>query len=460
MKTLTKIAEFVQSRDLEHIPPDRLDRLKRHVVDTWAAQMAGARIDAGTAVGQLFTSTDDTLSAIVTRCAQARCTEIDDIHLTSCTTPGAVVVSTALALANRRASRARNSSASLAGSRGASPAGSRSRSASLSGERVVSDRHETITTRAFCAAVLAGYEAMIRLGRAIDGPTALNRGVWPTAFAAAFGSAAVAARMMTLSVDQTAGALATAIGFAQQRAMASSPARSSRWLSLGVAAANGVVAAHAARTGLVGTADVDAWSATLTRGLGRRFLFDDIGMKPFPTARQGLAAVEGALGIVDRERLAPAEISAIVVALPERQRAIVDRAGFPQTRFDAIVNVRYQIALAIAAPGRLIDVVRTPPFDSPVVRRLMTRTRVARARDLDGRYPQAWPARVDIRAGNRRYIRVVLHPHGDARRPLTWSELAAKATAIAAPTAGASAIERLINHWRDAAADAVMPLFP
>ena len=150
----------------------------------------------------------------------------------------------------------------------------------------------------------------------------------------------------------------------------------------------------------------------------------------------------------------------IVVALPERQRAIVDRSGFPQTRFDAIVNVRYQIALALAAPERLGDVERMPPFDSPAVRRLMSRTRVTRARDLDARYPQSWPARVEIRARRQRYVRVMLHPHGDARQPLTWAELAAKATAIAAPIAGPSATDRLINEWRDADGDAPMPLFP
>ena len=431
MNALTRIAEFVQSRDLAAMPPERFDRVKRHVVDTWAAQMAGARTESGAAVGRASLDTPsisgsvDLMSAIVARCAQARCTEIDDIHLTSCTTPGAVVVSTALALAATGA-----------------PAGDGFRAGD------------------FCAAVLAGYESMIRLGIAIDGPAALHTGVWPTAFAAAFGSAATASRLMALSVGQTAAALAMSLAFAQHRAVAASPAQSARWLSLGVAAANGVLAARAAHAGLGGTVDIGAWSARLTRGLGRHFQFDGIGMKPFPTARQALAAIEAARQIVDDERLTPSDIRRIVVALPEPQRAVVDRSGFPESRFDSIVSVRYQIALAIAAPDRLLDVVRTPLFDTPAVRRLLTRITVTRARELDARYPRSWPARVAIEARGRRHSRTVLDALGDASRPLGWNHIAAKASAIAAPIAGTAATDSLVGEWKAAIPGAPIPRVP
>ena len=38
------------------------------------------------------------------------------------------------------------------------------------------------------AAIVVGYEAMIRLGAAIDGPSVLFRGIWPSYFAAPFGA--------------------------------------------------------------------------------------------------------------------------------------------------------------------------------------------------------------------------------------------------------------------------------
>jgi 2-methylcitrate dehydratase PrpD len=266
--------------------------------------------------------------------------------------------------------------------------------------------------------------------------------------------------LLGLSVDHTAGALASSIALSQHSATPGSPAMSSRWLLLGVAAANGVLAVRGARAGLHGGAAADAILSRMTRGLGRRFLFDEIGTKPFPTARQGLAAIEAARGIVDAAHLAASDITEIVVSLPEPQRVIVDRSGLPRSRFDSIVNIRYQIALAISKPERLFDVGRTPPFGSPVLRRLMTRIRLTRARDLESQYPRAWPARVAIQARGRRHVRVVTHPLGDARCPPDWGEIAAKAIRIAAPVAGTSTTERVINEWRAADAAAAMPLFP
>lgn len=425
MKALAKVAAFVQSRDLAYMPEARLDRIKRHIIDTWGARVAGSRTDEGMAIGQMLAPIADPMLAIVAGCAQARCTEIDDIHLTSCATPGSVVVSTALALSSARAAAG-----------------------------------EPATVRDVCAAILAGYESMIRLAFAIDGPNTLHTGVWPTAFAAAFGSAATAGRLLALTVDQTASALATSIALAQQRAVSSVPARSSRWLSLGIAAASGVMAVRGARAGLVGAIDTDAWAGRLTRGLGRQYLFDAIGLKPYPTARQALAAIEAAREIASAERLGPADIDAIVVDLPERQRVIVDRDGFPGSRFDSIVNVRYQIALAIVAPERLQDVRRTPPFDDRAVRRLMMKMRVRRARDLDTHYPRCWPARVEIKARGRRSARVVLHPRGDARRPLGWNDVSAKLRAIAGPIVGVHAIERLVSEWRAVNIDAPLLALP
>src|SRR5262249_45047600 len=113
--------------------------------------------------------------AVATHCALARLSEIDDIHLASMTTAGGIVVPAALTLA---ASLGRSDPAGLA------------------------------------RAIVGGYDAMIRLGLAVHGPTILYRGIWPTYFGAAFGVAAVAARLMDLDARQAAHALALALTLA------------------------------------------------------------------------------------------------------------------------------------------------------------------------------------------------------------------------------------------------------
>jgi len=415
---LRALAEFVQCRDLADAPPDRFERVKLHIVDTIGARLAGSRTDEGMAVGRVVASSrDDLVSAVIEGCAQARCTEIDDIHLASCTTPGSVVVSTALALAREEAQGLR-------------------------------------TMRDFAAAALAGYEALVRLGEAIDGPVVLHQRVWPTYFAAAFGSAATACRAFGLSVDQTAGALATALAFCSGTAVPAARPSSSRWITLGVAAANGVQAAKSAREGLTSTGrPVVARPRRLTFGLGTRYLFDDVGVKPYPIARQALAAVEAARQIVDSERVEPVAIDEIVVSLPEGQRAIVDRPALPSSRFESIVSVQYQIALALLAPDRLTDVRRTPPFVDARLRRLMSRVRVRRAPELDRHYPRAWPARVDLRAHGRRHRRIVMHPRGDSRNPFEWNDEAQKFCQLAGPILGVTAAEEFISNMRAARPD-------
>ena len=418
MNTLTKIAAFVQSPDLETLPPARFDRLKLHIVDAFAARLAGAATDEGAAIGRLCASMTGLDGAVLAACAQTRCTEVDDIHLASCTTPGSVIVSTALALA-------------------------------LAGDlRTVGD---------VCAAALAGFESLIRFGVSIDGPTVIGKGIWPTHAAAAFGSAAVACRAYGLSVDRTAGAFATALAFGTGTPVSPALPSSSRWMTLGLAAVNGVAAARSAREGLVGAGDRVSIAPRGINGLGRRFLFDDIGVKPYPTARQGLAAIEAARELVEIKGIDPLRIDEIVVHLPESQRAIVDCPELPETRFASIVSVQYQIALGLVAPEHLQDVRRTPLFVDDRIRGLMSKVRVRRARDLENHYPRAWPARVEMRAGGRRYSRLVLYPHGDARHPFGWDDMLRKCLALAGPAIGSEDVSRVVGEMRNAAPTAAIP---
>ena len=90
---------------------------------------------------------------------------------------------------------------------------------------------------------------MVRLGAAIDGPSVLYRGIWPSYFAAPFGVAAVAARLMRLDARQTAHALATALIMAAPGTGHHAAVTTARWLAVGHAAARGLQAAQAAQAG-------------------------------------------------------------------------------------------------------------------------------------------------------------------------------------------------------------------
>ena len=370
----------------------QMERLRLHIADTLAMILQGATLVEGKAAMAAG-------SRLAGWCASARLTEADDIHLASCTTPGSVVVPTALHLA-------------AAG--------------------ICSNWGDFVT------AVLAGYETLIRLGYAIDGPRILARKIWPTLFAAPVGAAAVASRAWKLDASQTAGALATALAASTGIAPPALFPNSSRCLSLGFAAERGVQAARAAKAGALGDiqllerhagriAGLRISSRRLLIGARQRFFCDELGLKPYPIARQGLAAVEACRNLVGRSVKG---ITAITVNVPSAQARVIDHPSWPANRMQSIAGIQYQIALALLAPERLMDCDRTPPFATPALRALAAKVRVRADARLEAHYPETWPAHVVVERSGKGQSALVCTPRGDARNPIGWEDVLAKAAAF------------------------------
>ena len=386
---LESLAAFVQDPELALQAEIRMDRLRLHIADTLGMILQGASLAEGKTALALG-------SRLAGWCASARLTEADDIHLTSCTTPGSVVVPTALHLAAAGLFQ---------------------------------------TWGDFATAVLAGYETLIRIGYAIDGPRILARKIWPTLFAAPVGAAAVASRACGLNGSQTAGALATALAASTGIAPPALTSNSSRCISLGFAAEHGVRAAMAARAGALGDVQLIERHAgriagmrisrrRLLQGAGLHFFFDEIELKPYPIARQGLAAVEACRQLAGRNTKG---ITAITVSVPSAQARVIDHPSWPANRMQSIAGIQYQIALALLAPDRLMDFARTPPFVTPALRSLAAKVRVCTDARLETRYPDTWPARVVVERSGRRQAALVSIPRGDTRNPIEWEDVLAKA---------------------------------
>ena len=194
-------------------------RLELHIVDTLVAWVATAGTEEARQLRRFQndnrrTPAEPALDVLI-NCALTRLSEVDDIHLASMITPGAIVIPGAVTIA-----------------------------AALASEPDV-----------MCEAIVAGYEAMIRLGLALDGPTILYRGIWPSYLAAPFGIAAAAARLFDLSPKEAAQALALALTLAAPGAGHHNAPSGARWFAAGSAARNGLLAVQAARSGF--TSDVN-----------------------------------------------------------------------------------------------------------------------------------------------------------------------------------------------------------
>lgn len=433
MSAIETLGEFVSTVDANRLLPSTVEAVSTHTLDTVGAVIAGAGTADGAAITEFAVALEprgevpilgsglkgSLLSAVMASCASTRCTEIDDIHLGSCTTPGSVVVPTALTLV---------------------AAGHLPEAGDL------------------IAAVVAGYDVLIRVGLAIDGPRALYRGVWPTYAAAACGSAAVAARALGLDGGRTAQGLAMAFALVAGTSSRVKATPSSRWLTLGVAAQNGVLAALAAQRGFAGEEGLLDKGAgplhglfvardRLAEGLGESFLVEDTAFKPYPTARQALAAVEAFRELLG-EGVDPDTIEGIDVRVPGVFAAMIDQPRSPTSRLDSLLSVQYQMALAAYHPEALLDVGRSRLPADERLEKFMGKIRVVASPELERVYPGAWPARVDLRLPSGSLSRDALHLAWDPGGGAGWSEIEAKFRRVTAPALSEERATRVVEAAR------------
>jgi 2-methylcitrate dehydratase PrpD len=420
---IAKLASFVVGAKASDLPPADRERLALHVADTVVAALAGANIAEGRALRE-FGSDSGLASQIGRQAAAARLTEIDDIHLVSCTTPSAGIVPVALHLA--------------AHLRAFDP------------ERVAS-------------AIWVGTEITTRLGRAIDGPQVLYRGIWPTYLAAPVGAAAAAARMMGLDETRAAHALSLALMLIAGGVGRIHGAPSGRWFLYAQAVAGGVTAALAARAGYSGDPELldknwlaDTHGVALDRDaliekLGAASVYSSLSMKPFCSAKQAIAAVE-ALRALLHEGVRADAIDKVRVRVPKAYAAMIATRAMPGARQSTMVSVAHQMALAALAPQRLYDVDRSTPDADPAVTQLVAKIEVMPDAALEAFYPQHWPAEVEVEAGGQIFRRRVIAAVGDPEHPLDRAALDDKAHRVLKPLLGTARVNLWLRLCHDALA--------
>ncbi len=398
--------------------------LAHHLLDTLGAWYAGARTSDTALLHGLTGGTrasppalrDDPLDRIALRVAIIRNTEIDDIHMASCTTPGSVVVPVALTLAAAFG----------------------------------------VTSAArFAQSLAMGYEAMIRLSLAVSGATILYRGVWPTFFTGPMSAAATAAPLLGLDAGATADAMAMALNLSSGAA-GGHGGPSPRWILLGEAARAGVFAALAVAKGyqadrslldgdwLQRTHGIACDPARLLAPVAADGAIAAVSYKPYCSAKQGMAAIDGFLALL--RETTPAEIAAVRVAVPPAYAGMIGHRNAARGRVERITSTAYQLALAVYRPDLLDDVVRPDLTAAPEIEAFMKRVEVAADAALTPHFPERYPARIEITlADGCKREALVTDALGDPARSLGERALRAKFNRIADPEIGAEAAERLAS---------------
>jgi 2-methylcitrate dehydratase PrpD len=400
--------------------------LSLHAIDTVGAWVAGLGTAEGAALLRWrHTAPSRGLGAsgslgidVATHCGLARLSEIDDIHLASTTTPGAIVIPGAVTIGAAHGIR---DPATLAG------------------------------------AMLAGYEVMVRLGRAIGGASILYRGIWPTYFAAPMGMAAVAARLAGLDARRTSHALALALVRSAPGVGHHNAATTSRWLAVGEAAAAGLTAARAAEAGftsdlalldggfLPGVYDIRPEAAVFAEAPGAQSALDEVSFKPWCAARQTMAATQALREIIG-SGVEAAAITRVRALVPPPHRRMVDHGVTIGDRGSFLTSLPYQLALAALVPDAAPDVGQAHTQVPDGIADFMARVTVEPDDALAG-FPQMWPARVEVSVSSAGHARIVTqtvsHVPGDPARPFDAAAVREKFNRFAAPVLGEEAAGRI-----------------
>jgi 2-methylcitrate dehydratase PrpD len=401
MSVIRDLAAFVVRASAAALPEPERAMLHRHVADTLVAAVAGAQTTEGRALRKvvLRTSAADAAGMLA---AVVRHTEIDDIHTRSCTTPSSVTVPTALVLAGE---------------------------------------YDSYDADTVASAIWIGTELMTRLGVAIDGARILYRGLWPTYFTAPLAAAAIAARMLHLTEEQTAHALSLALMLSAGRSGRFHGALPGRSVILAMAVANGVRAAQAAQDGVGGDPalldgpwlkdahGIDARIEALTAGLGSGSIYPQMTIKPFCSAKQAIAAVEAFTAIVDGG-VSPDAITKVVVRLPPPYARMVAMKPEAGARASTIVSAAFQIGLAAYHRERLYDIERADAMKETSALALAGKVEIVADESLLEFFPATFPAEVEVTAGGKTLRQRITAANGDPGRALDDAALADKAQRI------------------------------
>ena len=411
MALLDQLAEFIAHVSLKDLPSGTVADAKLHIFDSLGATLIGAANKEAEAHFHLMKKMNPAIegpgvpvpgfgfsmslsSAVFLTCVATRLTEMDDIDIASCTTVGSVVVPSAFLLG-------------------------------LFAEADASS---------FMEGVVAGYEVMTRFAAAVNGAEIIYRGIWPTYLSGALTVAAIGSKIMGLTVEQTKNGLAIALSLTTGIAGRIKGGLSSRWLTLGCAAQNGLAAAFAAESGFSGDTSIldaafpsmyglDLKPEVLLKGLGEEFQIDRVNLKPYCSARQMVASIEAFRRLLDTYSIQPEKIEEVQVSVPEQYSQMIDRSGFPEDRLGSITSVQYQLALAAFYEEDLYDSERNTLRDVEKVRTLMKKVRVTPSSSLTAIYPRKWPGKISLTVGGKRYEQEVLSPKGDADQPMTWDDV-------------------------------------
>jgi len=396
----TKLANWAIGLRPDGLPAEVLAKAEDCIIDAIASAIPGGDTEGARRVHAVAKRTYQAGAAAVwfaaerlhptgaafANAASASMLDIDDGHRRALGHPGAAVVPTALAAASKPDTR---------------------------GIDVL-------------AAVVAGYEACIRIGMA-EHRKAYHTGNW-----SGFGAAVTAGRLWGLSADQLMHALAVTAYHGPRVAdltlsqdMGANVKESVPW-----SVVTGMMAADLAAQGFSGCRDAldieERFDPVATLdGLGDGFLILRTYFKRYSACRWIHSAVEALLAIMREKNLSPEEIQEIRVET-FLQAASLDNLADPPTLESAQYSVPYCLGVAATLGEDALMPLSADSLHHSHAVDLAKKVTVSWVKKMDPKFPAQVPARVFVNTVRGSFDTLVTLPWGEPDHPPDRADLVAK----------------------------------
>jgi 2-methylcitrate dehydratase PrpD len=406
-----QLAEYAAALRYEDLPPAVVGRAKDCIADTVATILFGvdlpwsriivdyAKRNGAGGRSRILGAGDVPLhapSAALANGAIAHAFELDNLtQPNSGSHPGATTFSAALAIAQERG---------------------------LSGR-------ETI------AAVVAGWETMIRIGRATKHSNE-RRGFHAPGTTGPFGAAVACGRLMRFDAEHMTNAIgiaASTAGGLLEFARSGTGAMVKR-LHLGRAAEGGVLAASLAADGFTGPRSAiegqagflkvfcnEYDMAELTRGLGQDYVTMSILLKRFPAHITAHTPVQAIEELKEAHKFTGADVASISIAGEERV-AKVNNIPAPTDLMMAQYSVPFCVALALYRDARDPQAFNDAAVRDPDIRALAAKVTITIDQEVHAHGALASTVAVTLKDG-RTFTRRVEHFKGTPENPLGPDEM-------------------------------------
>lgn len=284
------------------------------------------------------------------------------------------------------------------------------------------------------AAVAAGYEVFLRLGRAIY-PSTVVRGFQSTAVLGAAASAAACANLLHFPPDVATHGLAIAcnLGVGLKEALKSS---GSQPIQVARSCEGGVMAALFAGQGAQGAASIieggflkafadQPQSTGMVAELGTEFSISETYIKIHGGCRGNHAPVDVTQEVIRANVIDPETIAKLQVRVDSVTYAAEIHS--PANGDEAQFSVAFAIAVALVHGDASVFQYTDAKLADPRVRAMMTKIRVEADNQLDKNYPDKRAASVEVMlVDGRRFGGYIENAKGEPECPLSAAEIEEK----------------------------------